>query len=376
MVDSGHEFRAVEIEATAKMLACGTTIRGGLHYRCEKPGCSHTKIIKTSCKSKLCHSCGQKSTERWMTTQGDALPDCKWRHITFTMPDVFWHVFKLNRWLLGNLFTLASDTLQTFAKLKKLTPGIFSALHTYGRQLNFNCHIHLSIAAIALTAKGEIRRFTFPFKSIKKQWRYGVIDLLRAHFPELILPDALSQKVNDKKDWDKVLDKEYKKNWQVNIAKKTSHKAHTTQYLGRYLKKPPIAGSRLRHYVNESVEIDYLDHRTNQVRQQTLSQSELIARILSHVPEKHFKMLRYYGFLSNRLRGRLLPLIYEKLGQLVTLVNAPSYAAMLKGYVNVDPYQCILCGGRMVFNRFESGVPLHQLVLEVQTLAKLKRVEP
>ena len=348
---------------------------GAIHYGCENKQCSHTKVVNTSCKCKLCHSCGQKATEKWMAIQGEVLPDCQWRHITFTMPDVFWDVFKLNRKLLGKLFSIASDSLQSLGKLKKLTLGIFSALHTYGRQLNFNCHIHLSVADIGLTQRGEIRPFKFSFKTLHKKWRYGVITLLRQHFPKLILPPELKAKVNDKKSWNKVLDKEYKKTWQVNIAKTTSHKAHTTQYLGRYLKKPPIAGSRLRHYVDESVEIDYLDHKTKTIRGKQLTQFELIARILSHVPEKFFKMIRYYGFLSNRLRGSLLPIIYEKLGQAVKKVTGPSYAAMLKGYVNVDPYKCILCGGRMVFHRFQSGAPLHKLVYDVQTLANLKRVE-
>ncbi len=375
MLDSGHKFRPVEIECTAKMLACGTTIGGGIHYYCENKQCSHTKVINTSCKCKLCHSCGQKATERWMAIQGEVLPDCQWRHITFTMPDIFWDVFKLNRKLLGKLFTIASDALQTSGKLKKLTIGIFSALHTYGRQLNFNCHIHLSLADIGLTEQGELRPFRFSFKNVQKKWRYGVISLLRHHFSELTLPEELIEKVTDKKSWNKVLDKEYKKTWQVNIAKKTSHKAHTKRYLGSYIKKPPIAGAQLKHYVDESVEIEYLDHNTKTISGKKLTQFELIERILSHVPEKFFKMIRYYGFLSNRLRSRLLPIIYEKLEQTVKPVTAPSYAAMLKGYVNVDPYQCILCGGRMVFHRFKSGAPLHKLVDGVQKLAKLKRVE-
>ena len=201
---------------------------------------------------------------------------------------------------------------------------------------------NLSVASIGLTKNGELRPFNFPFKSLKSQWRRGVINVLRKHFHELILPSELSERIKDKKDWTKVLDNEYKKTWQVNIAKKTSHKAHTTQYLGRYLKKPPIAASRLQHYVDESVEIEFLDHRTNKTQLKKLTQFELIGLILSHVPEKHFKMIRYYGFLSNRLRGSMLPVIYEKLGQTVDIVKGPSYAAMLMGYVNVDPFKCIL----------------------------------
>ena len=374
MVESGHEFRAIELEATAKMLACGTTMLGGLHYHCHNRQCSHTKVIKTSCKSKLCQSCGQKATERWIATQMEVLLDCAWRHITFTMPDIFWDVFKLNRELLGKLFSLSSETLLSFARLKKLIIGIFSALHTYGRQLNFNCHIHLSVSAIGLTEKGELRRFHYPYKALKSLWRHGVISLLRTCFNELTLPEKLSRRVTDEKEWNKVLDKEYRKTWQVNIAKTTTHKAHTANYLGRYLKKPPIAGSRLRHYAGESVTMGYHDHRSSRARELELSQMELIARILSHVPEKFFKMVRYYGFLSNRLRGSLLAILYEKLKQTVKEVVPPSYAAMLKNYVKVDPYECILCGGRMVFSRFETGVPLHKLVLGLRRLAKLKRI--
>ena len=29
----------------------------------------------------------------------------------------------------------------------------------------------------------------------------------------------------------------------------------------------------------------------------------MLRRYISHVPAKHFKMVRYYGFLSNRKRG-------------------------------------------------------------------------
>ena len=39
----------------------------------------------------------------------------------------------------------------------------------------------------------------------------------------------------------------------------------------------------------------------------------MIGRYISHVPARHFKMVRYSGFLANRKRGSLLPLVYEAL---------------------------------------------------------------
>nr|BBU77897.1 hypothetical protein EIMP033_0940 [Escherichia coli] len=38
------------------------------------------------------------------------------------------------------------------------------------------------------------------------------------------------------------------KYWHVYMSKKTAGGRNTARYLGRYLKKPPIAASRLAHY--------------------------------------------------------------------------------------------------------------------------------
>jgi hypothetical protein len=263
LLEEGHQFRDIELESMAKMMACGTSRMGYKRYCCSNKSCTHSKVVSFSCKSRFCNPCGQKATEQWITKQGEILPDCQYRHLTFTMPDVFWDVFKLNRKLLNSLFSIAANTLNHFAKKKKLTIGLFVALHTYGRQLNFNCHIHLSLAEFALNQYGDLKKFNFPFKELMAMWRYGVIDLLRQKFDSLILPEHLSDKISDYQDWNKYLDGQYNRFWQVDIAKKTSHKKHTQNHLGSYLKKPPIAASRLKEFHNEEITIEYHDHRDN-----------------------------------------------------------------------------------------------------------------
>ncbi|WP_236550752.1 transposase [Salmonella enterica] len=67
-------------------------------------------------------------------------------------------------------------------------------------------------------------------------------------------------------------------------------------YLGRYLKKPPIAASRLAHYNGgASLSFRYLDHKTGETATETLTQRELVASWKQHIPEKFFKMVRYFG---------------------------------------------------------------------------------
>ncbi|MDT3253741.1 transposase [Serratia sp. root2] len=36
-------------------------------------------------------------------------------------------------------------------------------------------------------------------------------------------------------------------------------------------------------------------------------------RYVSHIPARHFTMVRYYGFLANRKRGTLLPKVRDAL---------------------------------------------------------------
>ncbi|THD57005.1 IS91 family transposase, partial [Enterobacteriaceae bacterium ML5] len=38
------------------------------------------------------------------------------------------------------------------------------------------------------------------------------------------------------------------------------------------------------------------------------------------------------------------------------------YASLMKQFTNVDPYQCVLCGSRMVFSSAEAGVRAEELL--------------
>lgn len=109
------------------------------------------------------------------------------------------------------------------------------------------------------------------------------------------------------------LQAQYRRRWKVHFAKKTRGAWPSVKYLGRYLKRPPVSAAKLRHYSGGAVIHHHYDHRTQQYCQQSLTQEEMLGRYISHVPAKHFKMVRYYGFLSNPKWGELLPKVYEAL---------------------------------------------------------------
>ena len=164
--------------------------------------------------------------------------------------------------------------------------------------------------------------------------------------------------------WYFFLESQYQRYWNIHFAKKTQELKQTVNYLGRYLKRPPISASSLRHYSGGTVVFKYLDHQDGKHKTKTLTQEEMILRYVSHIPQHHFKMVRYYGFLSNRKRGRILPLVYialEKTGSKKT--ETLTYAKQYKGFIGKDPYQCTLYGNRIVFTGF-SIVPQNNELLD------------
>ena len=243
-------------------------------------------------------------------------------------------------------------------------PGLFVALHTYGRQLNRHPHIHLSVTRGGLRLKhGVWRSIYFKKKIVEAYWRQAVIRLLRESYAELELSAAGCEHIRDYREWCQFLEVQFQRRWKIHFAKKTKHARQNVNYIGRYLKRPPIAASALRHYTGGAVVHHYYDHRTQRHRRQVLSQEEMLLRYISHIPSRHFKMVRYYGFLSNRKRGTLLLKVYAALEMEVKTKPAkPGYASLMKQFTNVDPYQCVLCGSRMVFSGAEAGVRAEELL--------------
>ncbi|HEF8783842.1 TPA: transposase [Providencia alcalifaciens] len=86
----------------------------------------------------------------------------------------------------------------------------------------------------------------------------------------------------------------------MHFAKKTKLVRQNVNYLVRYLKRPPVAASKLRHYSGETVLHHYYDHRTVQHKTQYLSQKEILIRYIIHIPSRHLKMVWYYAFLANQ----------------------------------------------------------------------------
>lgn len=73
---------------------------------------------------------------------------------------------------------------------------------------------------------------------------------------------------------------------------------NVVKYIGRYLGRPVIATSRIDHYDGESVTFHYNRHEDEKYVEETLPAIDFIKRLIRHIPEKHFKMIRYGGIYA------------------------------------------------------------------------------
>jgi hypothetical protein len=369
------KIRTGVVVGITKLLSCKTIIRGYRHYKCSNPECLHTKRILHTCKSRACSSCGKKATEAWIQKQNQTLPQTAWQHITFTMPSELWDFFWYNRSLLNQIALIAAHCIKKIADKKEVIPGIFVAIHTFGRDLKRNVHIHLSTTLGGLSIKThQWKKLFFNQETLMKTWRYQIIRLFRKTYAKLKIPPQIQKLLNHTFTFNDFLNSLYQKHWVVHCNKPSDNHKDIVSYLSRYLKKPPIAESKLKHYDGNEVVFNFLDHNTKTYQKFKLSTEEFIQRFIQHIPDVGFRMIRYYGFLAHRVKTKLLPIVYAVLNQEKTITSKPpTHAELIQRNFGFDPLKCILCGHNLVLSDIQFGqASVTNLLLHHRELAILK----
>ena len=99
-----------------------------------------------------------------------------------------------------------------------------------------------------------------------------------------------------------------------------------------------------------------------------------IGRFVRHIPDANFRMIRYYGFLANAVRGKLLPVVYELLNQSVKQKTSLDWRTIMNKTFNIDQLECILCGSELAFVGAVFGVSQSELSNHHFELANAKLI--
>ena len=124
----------------------------------------------------------------------------------------------------------------------------------------------------------------------------------------------------------------------------------TSKYIIRYTCRPAIAESRIIYYDGEIVKFWYDRHEDGKRVVETLSVFDFFKLIISHIPDKGFNMIRYYGFYCRPIRSskKLFKLFAHTYFKARTCIN--SWRNRIRFYFGIDPLICKSCGKVMTLD--------------------------
>ena len=335
-----------------KIINCYNKNLGCNVYHC--PDCNECCFIGHTCKSRFCSSCGYKYKLERVENILSTAYNCKHRQIVFTCAKELWPYFFVDFNNLINIyFQAVNDTIYSvlnesfkrkngivkkYISKTKYTPGFFAFLHTFGRDLKWNPHIHVLIAEIKLSNN----------KCIK--WEYFDFNALSKRFMKILL-DLMDEYLNDKsfKVLKNKLYKKYKKGFYVYAEKKRFKNLKSgVEYVTRYCGRVAISENRILNYDGNNVTFCYNDHKDNAYHEVTVTASQFITILLKHLLPNNFKIIRYFGFYRKKhpLHDKMVMMVSTETKKIRKQIL--KYALSIQKFFNYNPFNCPKCGQRMI----------------------------
>ena len=349
-----NQYRPYADKEIQKVIDCYNKNLGCSVYEC--PECHDIVFVGHTCKSRLCSSCGYKYKNQRVENILQTAYNCTHRQIVFTIPEELRKYFFEDFYLINVLFQAVDDTIYSIfndffkrnkkGKLKKYTsrikyiPGFFAFLHTFGRDLKWNPHIHVLIAELKLGADGSC-----------KQMKHFDFSALRHRFQNVLL-SLLDKKLNSKhfKKLKSSLFARYKDGFYVYAeSKKFSTLQSGIEYVTRYCGRVPISENRIINYDGKNVTFSYIAHEDDSYHEVTVSAEKFILMLIRHIVPPQFKIIRYYGFYRKK------HILHSKMILLVKKEFRNYRKSLLKHRVSIllsfkrDPLYCPKCDSKLDF---------------------------
>lgn len=368
-------LRPAIISNVESMINCHNLYYGYLFYECNK--CDKYHITGISCHSRFCPSCNNKyRAERTLSMQKKLLA-VKHRHFVFSIPKELRKYFRLHRTLLNELFKVVHASFKMLIqnskkrKRERWTHGMISVMHTYGRDMKWNPHIHALVAERVYDQFNTHHKYDyFHFNQLRRIYQFKLLNTMSSYL-----------KANDTKLYhefiplSKYLIKKYPDGFYTygpdiddyaEDGKAMSAKA-VAEYIARYASHPAIAESRI-------VDIDYDKHeitwiydpheddkkpKGEKLGRQTITEHvfDFMIRLIMHIPDKGFHLIRYQGFYANHsnIETQDHKRLYHK-SYIVTQKQNISWERMLILNFKYTPLLCE-CGGQMTLSLDYSYLP-------------------
>jgi hypothetical protein len=189
----------------------------------------------------------------------------------------------------------------------------------------------------AVGRSGNWRNFKhINYKALRKSWQYCILTYMQQHIntPEF---KSLADK----------LYATYNNGFYVNAPPIKHFNYGVVNYIVRYAGRPVLAQSRIKHYDGKFVTFTYTPHGEDSLVTETLHVFDFIKRLIIHIPDRDFKMIRYFGFYSIRSKRYRHYIAKQRRIDIATLKmfrhSAKSWRLRIKTSFSYDPLKCT-CG--------------------------------
>jgi hypothetical protein len=248
----------------------------------------------------LCPSCHAKRLTIWSEWLGEVLlENVPHRMITLTVPKRIRPYFLWDRKLLGLLARCAAETIKTF--YREMTgepdgvPGLVVSIQTFGNRAgNYHPHIHcLATDGVFLTDGTFVRSSFLPPVDIAELFRREV---LRTFLERELITESVAENMLS---WPH-------SGFHVHLGPVISgDEREELKRTARYGARAPIALSRLSFdREREEIAYAYTNPYDHSDYTEKITPYELIARLMTHIPDPWEQNNRYFGHYANRTRGK------------------------------------------------------------------------
>lgn len=349
------KYRPNANDEVQKTIDCHNKNLGCSVYEC--PECHDFIFIGHTCKSRFCSSCGYKYKLIRVENILEHAYNCSHRQIVFTIPEelrsYFFYPFCEMMDILfeaveKTIYSILNESYKTkkgkrkkkkYNSKVKYDPSFFMFLHTFGRDLKWNPHIHVLIAEIKMG--GDM---------IYKRWNYFNYDALSKRFQKILL-DLMSKKIG--KSFNKMKINcfiKHKNGFYVYAEpKKFNSFKDGVEYVTRYCGRPAISENRIINYDGKNVTFCYNAHEDNSYHEVTCTAFEFINMLLRYLIPHNYRTIRYCGFYRKKHKN------HDKMVMMINQVHHAVRKQILKHRLSIlksfnrDPYSCPKCGAVMKY---------------------------
>lgn len=337
-----YNVRDIVRKEVERSLQCHSEEKGVLVYMCKD--CTKLVYQKLGCNSRLCSSCGKRYTDQWSKNLSKTMFKIPHRHIVISVPSALWHFVKEDRkrWkvYMDSAIETFNDYFPKIMKNRFIRVGIIVVLHPYGKDMKFQPHLHCIITEGGFDQKNNfIKKDFIPARQFAKCWQYHVL----SNFQKAGLARGAASEMYKKYDGFYV--------W-VHRAGRIENPKKVAKYVGRYVRHPSIADSRILSLDDRIVTFYYKQYKdgNEEINYVEMDVLDFISALIQHIPEKQFKMIRYYGAYARRSKKIFYKhATQSSIGSVQVSLNSVLGRKMIP--------KCPDCGGSLVFLRYET-IPL------------------